>query len=59
MSRFKDFTEDELYMLKRQSIESSFNIMELDAYTNCQCVIHKDLMNEILEEFRRRQYNKE
>jgi len=48
--RFIDFTDDEVYMLSRQSIESSWNVVMEDRYDKDECKIHNDLMNELLEE---------
>lgn len=48
--RFEHFKIEELYMLKRQAIESSFNIVMEDRYSKFETQIHTDLMNEIIEE---------
>ncbi len=49
--RFENFTDDELYMLSRQAIESSAEIVVLsDSYTEYQRHIHDKILNELLEE---------
>lgn len=48
-NRFNDFTENELYMLKRQAIESSANIVMTSKYTSEEIEIHNRLLSEIIE----------
>lgn len=54
--RFKEFTNIEVYMLSRQAIESSWNIVMEDRYNKDECKIHNDLMNELIEERKIRDY---
>lgn len=53
-NRFKEFTDDELYMLKRQAIESSFEIVMMDKYEEELVKIHGELLNEIILEIKLR-----
>ena len=53
-SRFSEFSNDEIYMLSRQSIESSANIVLMDSYSKEECKIHNNLMNELSEERKKR-----
>ena len=50
--RFENFSGIELYMLKRQAIESSVNIVLMGdgRYSKEQQQVHEDLMNEIIKE---------
>ena len=50
MRRFEMFTDDEVYILSRQSIESSSQIVMFERYTEEEVKMHEDLMNELLEE---------
>jgi len=56
MSRFSEFTDDEVYMLKRQAIEGSWEIMMGNPYTEDCRAIHNCLLNELVEEDSHRQY---
>ncbi len=47
-------TTDELYVLKRQAIESSFVIVCSGRYMKDEKDIHGELLNEIVEENKRR-----
>lgn len=55
--RFKLFSNDEMYMLKRQAIESSFNIVCEERYSDEEVKIYDALLNEIVDECRLREYN--
>lgn len=50
--RFAHFSGMELYMLKRQAMESSVNIVLMGdgRYSNEQQRVHENLMNEIITE---------
>lgn len=52
--RFKHFNLDELYILKRQAIESSYEILMSGRYPAEQGERHANLTQEIIEEIRRR-----
>lgn len=54
--RFKDFTDDEVYMLSRQAIEASFEIMMKSRYNEYEAKIHSALMNELADENKLREY---
>lgn len=58
LRRFKHLTDDELYMLYRSTIESSFviTIGEYGGYTDAQKTIHSNLLNELLLERKVRDY---
>lgn len=53
-SRFCCFSDDELYMLKRQALESSYNIVMTKKYDKEQIDMHQKLMNEIIDACRNR-----
>ena len=55
--RFKDFNDDELYVLKRTMIESSVKIHLLGDYEESVMKLHDELANEILTELKRRKCN--
>lgn len=55
MNKFEHFTDDELYILKRQAIESSWKICGCGAYSEYKVKLHGKLMNEIIEEIKRRE----
>lgn len=55
MNKFEHFTDDELYILKRQAIESSWEICSCGVYTEFDLRLHEKLMNEIIDEFKRRE----
>lgn len=59
MSKYKNFTDDELYILKRQAIESSARIVMSGTYTDDEIETHKSLLNEITDEIKRRMTKKE
>ena len=48
--RFINFSDDEIYILSRQAIESSANIVLTGRYSKEEQRIHNDLMNELIEE---------
>lgn len=52
--KYKHFSDDEIYMLSRQTIESSYNIMFNAIYGEQEKVIHSKLMSEIAIERGRR-----
>lgn len=55
MRKYELFTDDELYILKRQAIESSSNIVMSGRYTEYSMNIHNSLMNEIIGEIKSRE----
>ena len=55
MGRFKEMTDDEVYILLRQAVESSFNIVMSGRYNKYECKLHKDLMNELIDELKKRE----
>ena len=60
MSRFSEFSDSEVYMLKRQAIEASSEIMFGDQnYTKPEIDIHERLLNEIVEELKARDHAEE
>ena len=55
MNKFEHFTDDELYILKRQAMESSWEICSCGAYSEYNVKLHGKLMNEIISEIKRRE----
>ena len=55
MGRFKEFTDDEIYMLRRMAMESSWNIVMKGKHSEEEVKLHNDLLNEIHSE--RKIYN--
>jgi hypothetical protein len=53
-SRFSAFTDDELYMLKRQAIESSYEIEISGKYSEKEKAMHNAILNEIIDAIRSR-----
>lgn len=53
-SRFSEFNDDEVYMLSRQAVESSAEIVLMDKYSESEQLIHTALLNELVEERKRR-----
>ena len=53
-SKYKDFSDKELYMLKRHAIESAFHIMMEGEYTKEEQKIHVLLLSEAINEIRER-----
>lgn len=56
MNRFKNFTDEEVYLIKRAFAEASFEIVMTDRYTEDQVKLYNDLYNEITEEDKERLY---
>ena len=54
MNKFEYFTDEELYILKRQALISSFEIVCSDKYIKFKQEIHTQLMHDILDEIVRR-----
>ena len=54
--KYAQFTDDEIYMLSRQAMEASGQIMLYPGYTRIEKDIHKKLMNELIDERRYRDY---
>ncbi|HBW13806.1 MAG TPA: hypothetical protein DEF30_08325 [Proteiniclasticum sp.] len=52
--KFSKFENDELYVLKRQAIESSYKIMMSGMYDPAVGETHSALMNEIVKEMKKR-----
>lgn len=55
MSRFDKFTEDEVYILFRQAMEASAEIVMMGNYNKQEIKIHNDLLNEMIDELIRRE----
>ena len=55
MSRFDKFTENEVYILFRQAMESSAEIVMMGNYNQEEIKIHNDLLNELIDELKRRE----
>ena len=55
MNKFEHFTDDELYILKRQAIESSWEITCSGGYSEYNVKLHGKIMNEIIDEIKRRE----
>ena len=51
---FEHFTDDELYMLKRQAIESSYDIGCVGDYNTEEKQLHHKLLNAIIDEIKKR-----
>jgi len=58
MNKFEHFTDDELYILKRQAIESHWEICNCGAYTEFDLRQHGKLINEMDNEIKRRKFIK-
>lgn len=54
LNKYGLWTDDELYILKRAFIESSFNIQYERKYSEDERNMHNKLMNEIINEIKRR-----
>ena len=50
MRKFENFTDLEVYVLSRQSIESSCEILMSDRYLDREVLAHQELLNELLHE---------
>lgn len=53
-NRFSEFTDEELYILERQAVESSFSIVMEDKYSQNEIETHKRLINEIIQAIKER-----
>lgn len=58
VSKFEHFTDDELYMLKRQALGSSWKIIMTGEYNEFEKKVHNQIINEINNEIKRREYGK-
>jgi len=54
MNKFERFDDNELYILKRMCIESSFKFFATDNYNDAQLKIHTDLNEMIHKEIDKR-----
>jgi len=54
MNKYEHFSDDELYMLKRQAIESSARIVIDGTYSESEISTHTSLLNGINDETKRR-----
>jgi hypothetical protein len=54
MSRWDCFNDDEIYILKRQAIESSYEIVMSGNYDKAWASTHTELMNELSIEWKKR-----
>jgi len=52
MRRFKAFTDNEVYILSRMAMESSFEITCTGNYNKFQAELACDLLNELIKERR-------
>ena len=50
MSRFKEFSDEEIYILSRQAIESSYEILMSETYNESEQDLHRKLLNELISE---------
>lgn len=51
MSRFENFTDEEVYILKRQAIEASYEITcNENNYSKANQITHRNLLNELIDE---------
>jgi len=55
MSRFDQFTENEVYILFRQAMESSAEIVMMGNYNQEEIKLHNNLLNEMIDELIRRE----
>lgn len=53
-SKFSRFNDEEMYVIKRSLMDSSFKFHMEDTYEDSHRTIHKDLMNEAVEEIKNR-----
>ena len=58
MSRLDQFNDNEIYLLKRMAIESSWTIVMSGKYSKEEIKLHNKLLNEFTEEDGRRLYKK-
>ena len=54
VSKFAIFTDDQLYVLKRAFIESSFEFFMGEKYIEYERQHHKDMHNAVVDEIKRR-----
>lgn len=54
LNKYGLWTDDELYILKRAFVESAFNIQYERKYSEDEREMHNKLMNEIIDEIKRR-----
>lgn len=54
-NKYALFNDDEIYMLKRQAMESSYNIVMTGRYNEDEIKIHTMLLNELSDEDKKRQ----
>jgi hypothetical protein len=59
MDKFEHFTDDELSVLQFQGIESHWEICSSGGYSEYFVKLHGKLMDEIIEEIKRRKQKKE
>lgn len=52
MSKFEKFNDDELQMIKRAFIESSYSIVMTGKYNDDEADIHTKLLSEAIEEIK-------
>lgn len=57
MNKFEHFTDDELYILMRALVESSWEFSMSGNYSKAETTIHTNLLNEVTEEMKRRTNN--
>jgi hypothetical protein len=55
MSRFDQFTENEVYILFRQAMEASAEIVMMGNYNKQEIKLHNNLLNEMIDELKRRE----
>lgn len=58
MKRYEDFTNNELYIMNRAFMDSSFKFFMKDGYEPEQKAMHSKLLNEIVDEIKERIYVK-
>lgn len=58
MTKYQQFSDDEIYILSRQAIESSFEITMTGKYDDAEISTHIKILNELISERKlRRQSN--
>jgi hypothetical protein len=58
VNRFSQFTDDELYLLKRMGVEATSKMVDDDFYTKDMLRMHGDLLGEIIEAIKDREFEK-
>ena len=53
-NKWENFTDEEIYMLKRQAMEGSFEIVMTGKYSESEKRIHNELLNGVIDEIKRR-----